>query len=73
MLILLKQVWGKKSQWQKVEKNVFRAEKTLARKYSGSNKNNHLQRYKRRNKNGFLKNYKMGNNELNNDIKLLML
>ena len=52
---------------------MFRAEKTLARKYSGSNKNNHLQKYKRRNKNGFLKNYKMGNNELNNDIKILML
>lgn len=68
------QVWKhKKITVTKGRKNVFRAEKTLARKYSGSNKNNHLQRYKRRNKNGFLKNYKMGNNELNNDIKILML
>lgn len=52
---------------------MSRAEKTLARKYSGSNRNNHLQRFERRNKNGFLKNYKVGNNALKDDIKTLIL
>jgi len=73
MLIVLRQIWKKKkSQWQKVEKSSPEQKRHWQENTQEATKQS-FTKYERRNKNGFLKNYKMGNNELKNDIKILML